>query len=56
MSTTIMLRKARKVALAGATAHIYLPIDLVGKDVVGIVVRERVAHKDDSRLEYFVEE
>lgn len=56
MSTTIMLKKARKVAPAGATAHIYLPVELVGKDVVGIVVRERVAHKDDSRLEYFVEE
>lgn len=56
MSTTIMLRKSRKVARAGATAHIYLPADLVGKDVIGIVVRERVAHKDDSRLEYFVEE
>ena len=56
MSTTIMLRKARKIAPSGATAHIYLPVELVGKDVVGIVVRERMAHKDDSRLEYFVEE
>lgn len=50
-----MLNKARRVTTAGATAHIYLPADLIGKDVIGVIIRERIPHKDDTNLEYYVE-
>ncbi len=50
---TIWLKHARTVRKSGGASHIYLPDELLGVDVVGIIVRHPEKHPDDTVLEEY---
>lgn len=55
MVKTIWLKHARTVRKSGGASHIYLPDELLGSDVVGIIIRSPERHPDDTALEEYYE-
>ena len=51
---TIWLKHARTVRKSGGASHIYLPDELLGVDIVGIVVRSPEKHPNDAEIEEFL--
>ena len=51
---TIWLKHARTVRKSGGASHIYLPDELLGVDIVGIVVRSPEKHPNDADIEEFL--
>jgi len=52
---TIWLKHARTVRKSGGASHIYLPDQLLGSDVVGIIIRSAERHPDDTNIEEYYE-
>ena len=42
----INLKKGRIVTKCGYTCHIYLPVELEGKEIVGLLVKEKGMYDD----------
>lgn len=51
MVKTIWLKRARTVRKSGGASHIYLPDELLGSDVVGIIIRSTEKHENDTDTE-----
>lgn len=52
---TIYLKHARTVSKSGGAYHIYLPAELAGKDILGVIVRDREPNPNDSKLPVYEE-
>lgn len=52
---TIWLKHARTVRKSGGASHIYLPDQLLGSNVVGIIIRSSERHPDDTDIEEYYE-
>lgn len=50
---TIYLKHSRTVTKSGGAYHIYLPEELAGKDVIGVIVRDREYNPNDSTLDTY---
>ena len=50
---TIYLKHARTVSKSGGAYHIYLPAELAGKDILGVIVRDREPNPNDSKLDTY---
>lgn len=51
---TIWLKHARAVRKSGGASHIYLPDELLGSDVVGIIIRSTEKHENDTDIGEFL--
>jgi len=54
MVKTIWLKHARTVRKSGGASHIYLPDELLGSDVVGIIIRSTEKHENDTDIGEFL--